>query len=124
MRGRETCSTAVPPATVVKITGKPYTVGSPAGAGTADVDARCAYDDVDNSDAGVTLSVWFEKAQATWDLVHSASHTDVSGVGDKALWDNDNTLYAVSGSTLIQINGLDAEAPSVELAKTLLAALH
>lgn len=116
--------TAVPPATVVKLTGKPYTVASAAGAAAADADARCAYDDVDNTDSGVTLSVFFENAETTWQAVHTGNVTDVSGVGDKAFWDNDNTLYAVSGSTLIQVNGLDAEAPTVALAKTLLDALH
>ena len=116
--------TAVPPATVVKLTGKPYTVASSDGAAAAGADARCAYDDVDNTDSGVTLTVFFENADNTWRLVHTGNVTDVSGVGDKAFWDNGNTLYAVSGSTLIQVNGLDAEAPTVALAKALLDALH
>ena len=116
--------TAVPPATVVKLTGKPYTVASSAGALSVGADARCAYDDVDNTDSGVTLSVFFENAETTWQAVHTGNVTDVSGVGDKAFWDNGNTLYAVSGSTLIQVNGLDAEAPTVALAKALLAAMR
>jgi hypothetical protein len=116
--------TAVPPATVVKLTGKPYTVASPDGAAAAGADARCAYDDVDNTDSGVTLSVFFENAETTWQAVHTGNVTDVSGVGDKAFWDNGNTLYAVRGSTLIQVNGLDAEQPTIALAKALFDALH
>jgi hypothetical protein len=112
--------TAVPPATVIKLSGKPYTVATPE---TGD-DARCAYDDVDNTDNGVTLSVDFENSETTWQAVHTGNVADISGVGDKAFWDNDDTLYAVCGSTIIQVNGLDAEAPTVALAKALLDALH
>lgn len=113
--------TAVPPATVVQLTGKQYTVATP---GTIGVGISCAYDDVDSSDDGVTLSYATSGAEDTWKAVHTGSLTDISGVGDKAFWDNTNTLYAVSGSTIIQINGLDSQSASTALAKTLIAALH
>ncbi len=113
--------TAVPSATVVQLTGKQYTVATP---GTIGLGTSCAYDDVDNTDNGVTLSYATTQAEATWQAVHTGNVTDVSGVGDKAFWDNSNTLYAVSGSTIIQINGLDSQSASVALAKALLSALH
>ena len=113
--------TAVPAATVVRLSGKPYTVATPV---TSGLGLGCAYDDVTNSDGGVTLTVSFTKAEDTWQAVHTGSITNISGVGDKAFWDNDNTVYAVSGSTIIQVNGLDSQAPSVALAKALLAAIH
>jgi hypothetical protein len=113
--------TAVPPATVVQLTGKQYTVATP---GVIGLGLSCAYDDVDYTDDGVTLSYSATKAEDTWQALHTGSLTDISGVGDKAFWDNSNTLYAVSGSTIIQVNGLDSQSASVALAKALLAALH
>lgn len=112
--------TAVLPATVVQLTGKQYTVATP---GNIGVGTSCAYDDVDNSDDGVTLSYTTSNADNTWGAVHTGSVSDISGVGDKAFWDNSNTLYAVSGTTIIQINGLDSQSASTNLAKALLAAL-
>lgn len=113
--------TAVPPATVIELTGKQYTVATP---GAIGVGVSCAYDDVDHSDEGVTLSYATTNAETTWQAVHTGNITDISGVGSKAFWDNDNTLYSVSGSTIIQINGLDSQSASVALAKALIAALH
>jgi len=40
------------------------------------------------------------------------------------LWDKDNTLYAMSGTTLIQVNGLESEAKAEALAKAVIRALH
>ena len=113
--------TAVPPATVVQLTGKQYTVATP---GTIGVGTSCAYDDVDNTDDGVTLSYATSNAETTWQAVHTGNVTDMNGVGDKAFWDNSNTLYAVWGATIVQINGLNSQSASAALAKALLAALH
>jgi hypothetical protein len=113
--------TAVPPATVVQLTGKQYTVATP---GTIGLGLSCAYDDVTTSDDGVNLSYATTNAENTWQALHTGTLTNISGIGDKAFWDNDNTLYAVSGSTILQINGLDSQSASVALAKVLLAALH
>jgi len=39
-------------------------------------------------------------------------------------WDNDNTLYVLSGTDLIQVNGLSSEQAAEALAKPVLDALH
>ncbi len=66
----------------------------------------------------------FTNATDTWNLVQSGTHSDVSGLGDKALWDNDNTLYVLSGTDLIQVNGPGSEQASEALARPALDALR
>ena len=103
-----------------KITGQPYTVAaSPAG----DWAAQCAYNNDDATAQGVDVTL-FTNAAGTWNLVHSGDHSDISGLGDKAFWDNDNTLYVLSSTDLIQVNGLSSEQAAEALAKPVLDALH
>lgn len=108
-------------AKAAQLAGQPYTTATTE---TGNFGSECAYNNDDSTAQGVNLSVDKQNVDSTWQLVHSGSVTDVSGVGDKAVWDNDNTLYAVSGSMIIQVNGLDSEDKSVALAKAFLAALH
>jgi hypothetical protein len=96
-------------------------VTSLAGGGSG---SRCAYDNEDSTVEGVNVTVWTSDAANTWQTVHTGGVSDVSGLGDKAFWDNDNTLYVLSGTNLIQVNGLDSETRSESLAKPVLAALH
>jgi hypothetical protein len=49
------------------------------------------------------VTLFDTNATSTWNLVHSGGHvSDISGLGDKAFWDNDNTLYVMSGADLIR----------------------
>lgn len=108
-------------AQAAKITGQPYTVAvSQAG----DWTAQCAYNNDDATAQGVNVTLFATNAATTWNLVHSGTHSDISGLGDKALWDNDNTLYVLSGTDLIQVNGLSSEQAAEALARPVLAALH
>lgn len=108
-------------AQAAKITGQPYTVAeSQAG----DWASQCAYNNDDATAEGVDVTLFNTKAATTWDFVHSGNHSDISGLGDKALWDNDNTLYVLSGTDLIQVNGLDSEQAAEALARPVLDALH
>jgi hypothetical protein len=107
-------------AQAAKITGQPYTV---AASQSGDWAAQCAYNNDDATAQGVNVTL-FTNAENTWNLVHSGTHSDVSGLGDKALWDNDNTLYVLSGTDLIQVNGLSSEQASEALARPVLDALH
>lgn len=107
-------------AQAAKITGQPYTVAAPQ---TGDWAAQCAYNNDDATAQGVDVTL-FTNAANTWNLVHSGNHSDISGLGDKAFWDNDNTLYVLSGTNLIQVNGLNSEQASEALAKPVLDALH
>lgn len=108
-------------AKAAQLSGQPYTTATPE---TGHFGSECAYNNDDSTAQGVNLSVDSQNVDNTWQLVQSSGGTKVSGVGDKAVWDNDNTLYAVSGSVIIQVNGLDSEDKSVALAKAFLAALH
>ncbi len=108
-------------ATAAQLSGQPYTTATPE---AGHFGSECAYNNDDSTAQGVNLSVDDQNVDSTWQLVQGAGGTKVSGVGDKAIWDNDNTLYAVSGAVIIQINGLDSEDKSVALAKALVAALH
>jgi hypothetical protein len=107
-------------AQAAKITGQPYTV---AASQTGDWASQCAYNNDDATAQGVNVTL-FNNATSTWNLVHSGNHSDISGLGDKALWDNDNTLYVLSGTDLIQVNGLSSEQASEALARPVLNALH
>jgi hypothetical protein len=102
------------------ITGQPYTV---AASQAGDWASQCAYNNSDATAQGVDVTL-FSNATSTWNLVHSGAYSDISGLGDKAFWDNDNTLYVLSGTDLIQVNGLSSEQASEALAKPVLDALH
>jgi hypothetical protein len=104
-----------------KIAGQPYTVAVPQ---KADWTSRCAYNNDASTTEGVNVSYSAVNAENTWNLVHTGTLTDISGLGDKAFWDNDNTLYALTGSDLVQVNGLDSQQQSESLAKLLVDALH
>lgn len=105
------------------LSGQPYTRAQPEDTGGGS-GSRCAYDNEDSTVEGVNVTVWTSDAANTWQTVHTGGVSDVSGLGDKAFWDNDNTLYVLSGTNLIQVNGLDSETRSESLAKPVLAALH
>lgn len=107
--------------TAAKLSGEPYTQ---AVSQKGDFASQCAYDDDSSSGIGVNVTIYTgDNVATTWQLVHTGDITDVSGVGDKAMWDKDNTLYAMVGQTLIQVNGLTSEAKSAALAGPIVAAL-
>lgn len=113
--------TILPFAEAAQLSGQPYTQGEPST--TPDVSA-CAYDNDDATATGVNVEVLSDPTGDTWSVVHVEGVTDISGLGDKAMWDNDNTLYAMKGAYLLQVNGLDNDqAHSEALAKPVLAAL-
>jgi hypothetical protein len=112
--------TLISATTAAQLSGQPYTTATQQ---SGDNQARCAYNNDDSTAEGVNLTIFSQGVDTTWQAVHIGSFTDVSGIGDKAFWDNDNTLYAQSGSMLIQVNGLESQANSEALAKALLNAL-
>ena len=108
-------------AQAAKITGQPYTVAAPQ---SGDWTSQCAYNNSDATAQGVNVTLFATNAASTWNVVHNGDISDISGLGDKAFWDNDNTLYVMSGTDLIQVNGLSSEQASEALAKPVLDALH
>lgn len=108
-------------AQAAKLTSQPYTVAAPQ---AGDWASRCAYNNSDATAQGVDVTLFDTNAASTWNVVHNGNISDVSGLGDKAFWDNDNTLYVMSGTDLIQVNGLSSEQTSEELAKLVVGALR
>ncbi len=47
----------------------------------------------------------------------------MSGLGDKAFFDNDGTMYVLAGNNLIQVNGVKTADQCAALARPVLAAL-
>ena len=83
----------------------------------------CGYGNADDS-IQVEVQV-FEQSAPTYDALLSGSKdaSPVSGLGDKAFFDNEGSLYVLDGSTLIQVNGLSTADECAALARPILAAL-
>lgn len=84
----------------------------------------CNYSN-DASDKQFEISVFEHDATTNFSVFQNGSKnaTNVSGVGGKAFWDNDGTLYVLNGNALIQVNGLDNSDTSVKFANLIVAAL-
>jgi hypothetical protein len=116
--------TVLPVAQAAKLSGQPYTTAAPTGTAEGWT-SGCAYNNDDATAQGVNVNIdTSDRVANTWNLVHTGNITEISGVGDKAFWDKDNTLYAMSGKTLIQINGLESQDKAEALAKAVIHALH
>lgn len=113
--------TILPFALAAQLSGQPYTQGT---ATSSDGLYGCAYDNADATVPGLNVTILQDESGDTWSAVHTGAVTDISGLGDKALWDNDNTLYAVKGHYVVQVNGDElTQAPAEALVKPVLAAL-
>lgn len=113
--------TILPFAEAAALSGQPYTQGVPT---VSDGMSICSYDNDDATASGINVEILDDPNGDTWSAVHAGGVTDISGLGDKALWDNDNTLYAAKGAYLVQVNG-DALTQDVaqSLARPVIAAL-
>ncbi|MGI8880702.1 MAG: DUF3558 family protein [Jatrophihabitans sp.] len=110
-------------ASAASLTGQPITTAVPR-SGLEAKEYGCGYSNDDDS-LQVQLTVFEHDASNTYDTVSSTSKSvsTVSGVGDKAFFDNDGTLYVLAGADLIQVNGLDTADQSAALARPVLGAL-
>lgn len=116
--------TALPVAQAAKLSGQPYTTAASTGIAQGWT-SGCAYNNDAATAQGVNVNIdTSDRAANTWNLVHTGNVTEISGVGDKAFWDRDNTLYAMSGTALIQVNGLESQDKAEALAKAVIRALH
>jgi len=116
--------TLLPVAQAAQLSGQPYTTAAPTGVAQGWT-SGCAYNNDDATAQGVNVNIdTSDRVANTWSLVHTGNISEISGVGDKAFWDKDNTLYALSGKALIQINGLESQDRSEALAKFIIHALH
>lgn len=110
-------------ASAARLSGQPIT--------TADTQSNlqpkeygCAYGNDDDS-LQVEVTVFEHDAATSYGtfLTASPNASQISGLGDKAFFDNDGTLYVLAGTALIQVNGLTTADASAALAKPVLAAL-
>ena len=114
----------LPVAQAAQLSGQPYTTAAPTGV-VQGWTSGCAYNNDDATAQGVNVNIdTSERAANTWNFVRTGNVVEVQGVGDKAVWDKDNTLYAMSGAVLIQVNGLESQDKSEAIAKAVIRALH
>ncbi|HUZ70101.1 MAG TPA: hypothetical protein VMU65_10345 [Candidatus Saccharimonadales bacterium] len=115
--------TTLPAASAAQLSGQPIT--------TADVIADpssdgygCAYGNTDDS-IQVEVKIFTHDTASSYALFLSGSKnaTPMSGLGDKAFFDNDGTMYVLAGDNLIQVNGLSTADSCAALARPVVAAL-
>ena len=84
----------------------------------------CAYSSADDS-VQVEVQVSEHDAASSYGtfLAGSPGASTVGGLGDKAFFDNERTMYVLAGNNLIQVNGLNTADESAALARPILAAL-
>jgi len=114
---------ALPAASAAKLSGAAFTTANPI-TNLQPQEYGCAYsNDADNVQAEVT--VFEHNAAGSYDFFFNGSKNalPVRGLGDKAFFDNDGTMYVLAGSNLIQVNGLKTADQCAALARKILAAL-
>jgi hypothetical protein len=84
----------------------------------------CAYGNDDDS-LQVEVTVFEHDAATSYGmfLAGSPQASQINGLGDKAFFDNDGTMYVLDGAALVQVNGLTTADACAALAKPVLAAL-
>ena len=114
---------ALPAASAAKLSGAAFTTANPI-TNLQPQEYGCAYsNDADNVQAEV--KVFQHNAAVSYDffLNGSKNATPVRGLGDKAFFDNDGTMYVLAGSNLIQVNGVPTADRCAALARPVVAAL-
>ena len=121
-RAIDVCAT-VPAASAASLSGEPITRADPQ-TNLQPQEYGCAYGNADDS-VEFEVTVFEHGAATTYDFALSATTNPsaVSGLGDKAFFDNEGTMYVLAGSDLIQVNGLNTADQCAALARPVLAAL-
>lgn len=122
LSGDAVCAT-LPAQTAKQLTGLDITQALPLAAGPDSGDG-CGYSS-DDSSVQVQVQVFSSgSAMDSWEAVSQGSNnTTITGLGDKAFYDNDGTLYALKDSRLLQVNGVDTQDQAVALATAVLPLL-
>lgn len=118
----EAICAALPAAEAKQLSGLDITTAVPAASGSDQ--AGCGYSS-DDSSVQVQVQVFSnDTAQSTWALISQVpSNVSVPGLGDKAVYDGDGTLYAQKGGELLQVNGVATQAQAVALAGAVMSRL-
>ncbi|OFE18668.1 hypothetical protein BA895_00155 [Humibacillus sp. DSM 29435] len=115
-----------PVAAVAHITGKKLTKGVEQTVGQVALGSYgCAYN-TDLDDDALEVTVFPNSADGLWDALTNDTKrtlTPVAGLGEKAFYDNDSTLYAKKGTYVVQVNGLTDTSQASQLATPVLRAL-
>lgn len=84
----------------------------------------CGYGNADDS-VEFEVKVFEHDAASSYDFFAAGSKkaSPVNGLGDKAFFDNDGTMYVLFKNNLIQVNGLKTSDLCAALARPVLAAL-
>lgn len=115
--------TTLPAASAAKLSGQPITTAVPR-TGLQPQEYGCAYGNDDDT-LQVEVTVFGHDAAFSYDTFLSGTKNarTVRGLGDKAFFDNDGTMYVLAGSNLIQVNGLKTADQCAALARPVIAAL-
>ena len=114
---------ALPAASAAKLSGAAFTTANPM-ANLRPQEYGCNYSN-EADDVQAEIKVFEHNAVGTYDFLTNAAKNvqPVRGLGDKALFDNDGTMYVLAGSNLIQVNGLKTADQCAAMARPILAAL-
>ena len=118
----DVCAT-LPAASAAKLSGKAITTATRR-TGPELQEYGCAYSNGDES-VQVEVMVFEHNAAQTYNFLLSATKNarPVSGLGDKAFFDNDGTMYVLKGNNLIQVNGVKTADQCAAVARPIVAAL-
>jgi hypothetical protein len=112
----------LPAASAAKLSGLAVTTAN-ARAGLQPQEYGCAYTNGDDS-VQFEVTVFEHDAASSYDFFSSGKKASpVSGVGDKAFFDNDGTMYVLKGNNLIQVNGVKTADQCAAVARVIVAAL-
>jgi hypothetical protein len=114
----------LPAATAAKLSGLAVTIGNTLSGGLQPLEYGCGYTN-DADSVQFEVKVFAHDAATSYDFFFSASQkaTPVRGVGDKAFFDNDGTMYVLKGNYLIQVNGVKTKDLCAAVARPVVAAL-
>ena len=112
-----------PAASAAELSGQPITTASEM-TEQAPLEYGCGYSSADDS-VQVQVQVFEHDAASSYEtfLAGSLGASTVGGLGDKAFFDNNGTMYVLAGSNLIQVNGLNSADECAALARPVLAAV-
>jgi hypothetical protein len=114
---------ALPAASAAKLSGAAFTTATPIN-NLPLQEYGCAYsNDADSVQA--EIKVFQHNPVESYNFFVSGTKNAqlVRGLGDKAFFDNDGTMYVLAGSNLIQVNGLKTADQCAAWARPILAAL-
>lgn len=114
----------LPAASAAKLSGLAVTIGNTLTGGLQPQEYGCGYTN-DSDSVQFEVKVFAHDAATSYDAFFSGSKkaSPVSGVGDKAFFDNDGTMYVLKGNNLIQVNGVKTADQCAAVARPIVAAL-